>query len=645
MTQSSERAALHPPKARLTLRVGVTGHRLNRLEQADLPALRRHVRETLEATQKAVVAWHKDNPALFSEDPPLFRLISSLAEGADRIAADEALSLGWELQCPLPFFAEEYTEDFRSVESKETFRQLLGRATAVMELDGSRNRSSEAYLAAGNVVLNQCDILLAIWDGRPPHGEGGTGQIAEESLRRNTLVVWIDAQAPHPARLLVKLDNMPSPNRTATEETDWDLLKKWIERLLQPPDASTDSETGSATEDREDREAYFAKKQPRWTLGFSWLLFRDFFADFKLRMPKIKVADFQNSTREAWEQDIKKVPSALEIPKIKARQWEQQWRESSPVSHESEARVAASLREHYCWADNLATYYSDLYRSSFVVGYLFSALSVLSAMVGAGLSVLGGHSASFATLETPLVVFEVLIMVTVLLSWHSSQRFHWHDCWIDYRLLAECLRVQRFLTPLGVTLPSPRLADRERSQNDPRETWMFWHFRAIVRQAGLMPVRLDAAYLDTYRIYLWKNLVMDQWAYHRQSVCGRLHRLHRHLHILETSLIWIVIASAACHLLPVHFGGFPFTMILAAVCPAFSAAFYAIGVQVEIARLIKRSQVMCRQLERAAYQLSEPDAARSSQTLFQAVAPIVERMIAEHLDWRSVIQEREWTPV
>ncbi len=34
---------------------------------------------------------------------PALRLISPLAEGSDRIAAECALRLGYELQCPLPF--------------------------------------------------------------------------------------------------------------------------------------------------------------------------------------------------------------------------------------------------------------------------------------------------------------------------------------------------------------------------------------------------------------------------------------------------------------------------------------------------------------------------------------------------------------
>jgi len=174
---------------------------------------------------------------------------------------------------------------------------------------------------------------------------------------------------------------------------------------------------------------------------------------------------------------------------------------------------------------------------------------------------------------------------------------------------------------------------------------MYWHFRSIVREAGLTPARLDAGYLQAYRAFLWKKLVVNQWVYHRQSIHVRLHRLHRHLNILETVLIWAVIITGASHLLMPPLGDFPFAMVVAAVCPAFSAALYAIGVQAELDRLVKRSGAMSEQFEKVACRLSEPDAAQSSQTLLQIIEPVAENMIAEHFDWRLVFQEREWTPV
>ena len=70
----------------------------------------------------------------------MLRVISPLAEGADRLVAKEAIALGFELQCPLPFTREEYQRDFESAQSRQEFCALIALATAVLELDGSRER-------------------------------------------------------------------------------------------------------------------------------------------------------------------------------------------------------------------------------------------------------------------------------------------------------------------------------------------------------------------------------------------------------------------------------------------------------------------------------------------------------------------------
>ena len=52
--------------------------------------------------------------------------------------------------------------------------------------------SEDAYFAAGSYIADESDVLLAVWDGRPSGGLGGTGDIV---LRRRArggrlTVVW-----------------------------------------------------------------------------------------------------------------------------------------------------------------------------------------------------------------------------------------------------------------------------------------------------------------------------------------------------------------------------------------------------------------------------------------------------------------------
>ena len=175
------------------MNVGVTGHRWNRLGHGDLRLLRASVRGALERIAES------------APGQPL-RLVSPLAEGADRIVAEEAAALGWQLQSALPFAQAEYEKDFATTESRTEFRRLLARAAKVHELRGSRDsRESRdsAYTAVGRLVLDSSDVLVAVWDGASARGEGGTAQMVLEARERGLPVVWIPSEPPHEPKLLL----------------------------------------------------------------------------------------------------------------------------------------------------------------------------------------------------------------------------------------------------------------------------------------------------------------------------------------------------------------------------------------------------------------------------------------------------------
>jgi hypothetical protein len=168
--------------------VGVTGHR--RLAGADLGILEARIREALEA---AVAA----NPVDGTKVLPR-RLATSLAEGADRLVARVGLELGWELSCPLPFPVADYERDFTDAASLREFRELLARCAAVTVADLPPGSPRVAgYTAAGRAMLADSAVLLAIWDGEPARGEGGTAQIVAEAIAAGRGTIWLGSAAPH----------------------------------------------------------------------------------------------------------------------------------------------------------------------------------------------------------------------------------------------------------------------------------------------------------------------------------------------------------------------------------------------------------------------------------------------------------------
>ena len=108
-------------------------------------------------------------------------LLSPLASGADQLVAHRALlRAGTQLVVPLPMPLAEYLSDFPEGTSREAFLMLLSQATETVSIPHTITRD-EAYQAVGRLVAEQSDLLIAVWDGKPARGQGGTGQVVAEA--------------------------------------------------------------------------------------------------------------------------------------------------------------------------------------------------------------------------------------------------------------------------------------------------------------------------------------------------------------------------------------------------------------------------------------------------------------------------------
>jgi len=158
------------------LRIGVTGHR----SLTELDKINAGIKKALDRIAR-----------LFRDRS--FTVVSSLAEGADRLVVHQALrnypdSL---LEVILPLPATEYQEHFSSRESKKEFQSLLNLAINIDELPEAPLQ--DAYLAAGRKILERCDVLIAIWDGKEARGRGGTGDIVVRARDQHLPILWIHA--------------------------------------------------------------------------------------------------------------------------------------------------------------------------------------------------------------------------------------------------------------------------------------------------------------------------------------------------------------------------------------------------------------------------------------------------------------------
>jgi hypothetical protein len=117
--------------------------------------------------------------------------LTSLAEGADQVFAHELLAAGGDLRVVVP--SRDYDASFASDTARAAYTALLSLAAEVTTLAFDRP-GENAYLAAGRLIVDRCDVLVAVWDGQQAAGVGGTGDIVSyaRSRGRTVRVLWPD---------------------------------------------------------------------------------------------------------------------------------------------------------------------------------------------------------------------------------------------------------------------------------------------------------------------------------------------------------------------------------------------------------------------------------------------------------------------
>jgi hypothetical protein len=165
------------------LQIGVTGHR-DAVGSADLF-------EGLDVRLGEIFALVENT----KQTPVRFAILSALAEGADRFVVEAARRLRThdevELHAVLPFEEQEYVRDFPEQRSRDQFADLLASATTRSCVASSEDARAESYERAGRYVVDHSDVVIALWNGRPSAGRGGTAEIVDYARKRGVPVVVV----------------------------------------------------------------------------------------------------------------------------------------------------------------------------------------------------------------------------------------------------------------------------------------------------------------------------------------------------------------------------------------------------------------------------------------------------------------------
>jgi hypothetical protein len=555
----------YPPQPRLTLSIGVIGHRPNRLAKADLDLIESEVERVMGLITHEVDVVHRRYDKFFQAEAPQLCVVSALAEGADRIVAKAALARNFVLDVPIPFLKDEYARDFSgaatqdanhhtehdTVSSLEEFEALTADSVArsLLQLPGKRadrgrvdrREADMAYEMAGLTVIGQSDILLTVWDGGPSGGAGGTADMLHQAVRRGVPIIEINIFDPANTRIrwsslrespiaAEQIEELPSERFEL-------VLPRLIEEFLRPP---------SALSERDTLLSYIGASPVKRRFATWWAELVG-----TRRRLAASAAAHASQYRELMEATTRDTSLTL-------------------------------LATAFGWADVMAIHSAKNFRRAFVFNFFLSATAVVAA-----LSSLLLNDKSSPYYSWPPVI-EIVLIVLVLVNTAIGRKFGWHLRWLEARELAERMRVAILFWILGAQPPA--FFGEE-------PAWTGWYARAINREQGMRRGCLDRDGMSAARAAML-HVLEHQHDYHCRN-SRKMKRREVRLERIGQALFALTLLLAIAHvsgegLIDYLFHDYPrhheFHIILTAILPTLATATYGIRLIGDFEGIAKRSE-------------------------------------------------------
>ncbi|MBS0456551.1 MAG: hypothetical protein JSS44_04335 [Proteobacteria bacterium] len=518
------------------------------------------------------------------------RLISALAEGGDQLVAEEALNLGIELMAPLPMPQAEYERDFTDPATLARFRTLLARAQVrVLPLAPGNSAAGIAargparnrqYAQLGMFVSSHCQLLLALWDGHPSHATGGTAQVVDFHLHDVMPDFGIHEAAP---------------NLLADDESDL-IYHVSVSRRLQ-----------------DGREPRLPPLSTRWlTLNGESETTAQLPEPYRTVFGQLETFNVDAARHADTIAATRSTLFAGELP-------------STPPP-----RIAL-LDQQLRAADWLAMHFQKQVRRSLFWTHFVAALMGLSFI----------FYSDIATDRWCLASFLTLFFIALVLH-HIGERRQWQRKYLDYRGLAEGLRVQIYWRLADVeTPPNSSLGyDGFLQKQDVDLSWI----RHAMRGSGLLRdegFAADARWLR-WTIAHWIGDASGkggQLEYFRQGTTRREHAHHRTARLGRAALSAGLLGAAVLLVGGDHLPG-PVQQALVVtmgLLPLLAGIREAYSYKRADRELIKQFRFMRRLFESCRERLT---LARSEAEQRQLLTSLGRACLEEHAEWMLLHRER-----
>jgi hypothetical protein len=563
----------------VSLVVGVTSHR--NLAASEIERIRQQVRDFFALLKR-------DFPGL-----PLV-VLSALAEGGDRLVAHEALAIGARLIAPLPLAPESYAEDFIDSESRAAFAGLCQRAD-VVQLPLVRGNTpadvamrgiarDRQYAQAGVFVASHSHILLTLWDGRESDLLGGTAQVIRYALHG----------------IMPGLIERRRSARVALDGIDESIVyqiacsRTGANGALQPPLAP------------------LAPMQTRWISQ-----------------------NHSSPAEQGMPDEFHRMFVRMQEFNLDQRRYADEIRHGA-VASGSDARDADGdvMDGLFAAADGLAIHFQKR------VLWAMRSTHVLAALTGVAFLCYSDLPSDVPIQFYGIYVFIVLFGIGALLAWLARRR-DWHRKYVDYRALAEGLRVQRWWRRAGVVKAgsSAFAHDNFLRKQDIELGWIRNVMRVASLDSNADTAIPDAALATVIAEWVGAPGSGGQLDYYARKTEHRS-RMHRTTEALGRACLWAGISIGVFLALCQHWLGGDNTNLLvslmgmlAIIAAARESYTYRKGDK----ELAKQYQYMFGIFANARTKL---DATQDVERQREVLRALGEAALAEHSEWALMHRER-----
>jgi hypothetical protein len=512
------------PLVPMTLRVAVAGHREHSNIRVDNNILIEQISNLYKMLYEQLINCYEHPYArrLYSSVRPTLRILSSLADGADRLLLEpDLVGQEFELSCVLPFNAKEYANDFKPSSQTEFYR-LLDKAgystpsSRVLELNGSRENSDHAYRDCGDILVKNCDVLVALYDGKQKEGFG-TAWTVKLANKQKIPVVWIDIEHPNEIRFI-----QHNGNDTSLIEFTKHEMRDWLRHLLLFDtilDSHADTELAEKVLNKFD---HYAAEQ---ALSYH----PEYLVDFNDGGPIGTKHNFFNPLAHGFS-FLKKALTPSKLVNTKLADYS----ENTPshkdltdsVDHlcelfhnpSSHAYYAAYLR-----ADRMANFYATLHRGIFIFIYILGAMALIIAAFAIAVS----DPKVYGNLAMYCAMLELVLLFSIYILYRQDHGKELHDKWLEYRCIAEFLRPTLFLSFFGTNYPMRRFRDNEETigrnllgHGGAERCWAYLYTETVLRWVGFSGHTINSEYLSTSIDFTRRQWLGKQYHYHTKNAIG-----------------------------------------------------------------------------------------------------------------------------